>query len=96
MLTTNSRAAFTSSCEYRDGRIATLSIGGEEQAVPAQASVMMLGVSASPVTLRSTTGVGSSAADGLRAIFMRPPRGPGSIVPYGRNRTPLATGARHS
>src|SRR5665648_251880 len=70
MLTTNSRAASTSRCECREGRIATLSIGGAEHTVPTHARVMMLSFSLSrPATLSSTTGVGSSAVDGLRSIF---------------------------
>ncbi len=70
-LTTNSRAAFTRRCECRDGRMATLSMGGAEHTVPAHASVMMLGFSLPwPATLNSTTGVGSSAVDGLRSIFI--------------------------
>src|SRR5450759_636760 len=70
MLTTNSRAASTSPCECREGRIATLSIGGAEHTVPTHARVMMLAFSLPwPATLSSTTGVGSSAVDGLRSIF---------------------------
>jgi len=45
MLTTNSRAASTSRCECREGRIATLSIGGAEHTVPTHARVMMLSFS---------------------------------------------------
>ena len=54
-------------------------MGGVEHTVPAHASVMMLGFSLPwPATLSSTTGVGRSAADGLRSIFItQPPLGSG-------------------
>lgn len=68
----------------------TLSKGGSEHTVPTHARVMTLGVSFSPATLSSTTGVGKSAEDALRSIFTVASFLVPRILPHCDDATPLA------